>query len=55
VESLNVPAEIVEETRDIITWWLNVVVSTEDDRANITQLRADGYPVQLVQTPNIGS
>ena len=55
VEALNIPAEIVEETRDIITWWLNVVVSTEDDKANISQLRADGYPVQLVQTPNIGS
>lgn len=55
LEQVGIPAEIIEHPASKMTWWLDVKISEEQAQNNIELLHEQGYSVELVQTPNIGS
>jgi len=55
LEQVDIPAEIIEHPASKMTWWLDVKISEEQAQNNIELLHEQGYSVQLVQTPKIGS
>ena len=55
VEKRGIAAEVQTRQIDKVTWWLDGVISNEQAQTNVELLREQGIPVQLVQSPGIGS